>query len=725
MENLKVTLSNCYGIASFDETFDFSRGRPNTANAFLIYAPNGLMKTSFARTFEALSNGKKPTEERFNRPSNCVVLADGNTLDNDQIYVLKSEIEISSEGAAVSNILVNQATKARYDELVAELNKLKDKLLGSLKKVSGLKKAEIESVILDDFGSLDFLECVIHAANLEIKDDIREIVYQQVFDPKALALLESQEFVSKAKEFNERYQELFDNSGSIYKRGVFNPTKADTSFSTLKKQGYFQGGHRVHLEGDAESIGEDDLQERVNAALKSIESDVELKKIRTGITKNAQSQVIGTLLEKLSTPQIDTLFKGVKKENQSDFKHQLWAIYIQDASETNVLLETYTKSREEIQEIEKYAASEAPQWQVAIDLFNDRFVDMPFELSLFNPSDAALGKSEAKLMFIFDDGKGRVECARSDIRALSQGEKRALYLLNFIFEIEDKKRLGKPVLFILDDIADSFDYKNKHAIVQYLQDIGREENFYQIILTHNYDFFRTVANSFVYRPRCLMAVRKEGFVSLAPAKGIKNYFAGEWKPNVSSNDIILCATVPFTRNIIEYTKGEDNDDYRRLTSLLHWKHDSVQMTVGEYFSIYNSVFDTKHSENREESLIGLIVDKADEISVRASHDGLNLEDKVLLSIAIRLKAEFFLIESLRIFKNDSSYWCPANSNQYAVLMNDYLGAEPQYNALKSLEKVSITVSSNIHLNSFMYEPILDLTIDHLISLYLEIKNLAN
>jgi hypothetical protein len=183
MENLKVTLSNCYGLASFDETFDFSRDSPNTANAFLIYAPNGLMKTSFARTFEALSNGKKPTEERFNRPSNCVVLADGNTLDNDQIYVLKSEIEISSEGAAVSNILVNQATKARYDELVEELNKLKDKLLGSLQKVSGLKKAEIASVILDDFGSSDFLECVIHAANLEIKDDIREIVYQQVFDP--------------------------------------------------------------------------------------------------------------------------------------------------------------------------------------------------------------------------------------------------------------------------------------------------------------------------------------------------------------------------------------------------------------------------------------------------------------------------------------------------------------------------------------------------------------
>ena len=43
-------------------------------------------------------------------------------------------------------------------------------------------------------------------------------------------------------------------------------------------------------------------------------------------------------------------------------------------------------------------------------------------------------------------------------------------------------------------------------------------------------------------------------------------------------------------------------------------------------------------------------------------------------------------------------------------------------SLITLEKISITVSSNIHLNSFMYEPILDLTIEHLISLYTEVND---
>jgi len=101
MEKLKVQLSNCYGIASFSETFD------NQAKAYAIYAPNGLMKTSFSRTFEALSRGEQPKEERFNRQSNCIAEADDSEIQKEQIYVLKSEIDIGSDNEAVTNILVN------------------------------------------------------------------------------------------------------------------------------------------------------------------------------------------------------------------------------------------------------------------------------------------------------------------------------------------------------------------------------------------------------------------------------------------------------------------------------------------------------------------------------------------------------------------------------------------------------------------------------------------
>ena len=57
------------------------------------------------------------------------------------------------------------------------------------------------------------------------------------------------------------------------------------------------------------------------------------------------------------------------------------------------------------------------------------------------------GRQSSGSMFIPDSpyfvglylchGDDRIDCTRSEIKSLSQGEKRALYLLNFIFEVED------------------------------------------------------------------------------------------------------------------------------------------------------------------------------------------------------------------------------------------------------------------------------------------------
>jgi len=281
---------------------------------------------------------------------------------------------------------------------------------------------------------------------------------------------------------------------------------------------------------------------------------------------------------------------------------------------------------------------------------------------------------------------------------------------------------NQETLFIIDDAADSFDYKNKHAIVQYLEDLRNTDNFYQIILTHNFDFFRTLANNFVHRNRCLMANRNSSSITLTKAEGIKNYFINIWKDKVNTDDSILCATIPFTRNLIEYTKGESDSDYLKLTSLLHWKDDTDQITVGNYFKIYNGLFGTLHDDSNPQPVKTLLFTKAREISNRTAHDGLNLEDKVLLSMAIRMQAEIFLTNELRIIKSNANYWCQSK-NQFGNLIKEYSSPAPSISAMRTLEKVSITVSSNIHLNSFMYEPILDLTIDHLINLYNEVCGL--
>lgn len=94
------------------------------------------------------------------------------------------------------------------------------------------------------------------------------------------------------------------------------------------------------------------------------------------------------------------------------------------------------------------------------------------------------------LGYTFNDATESMPVTRDALlKSLSQGEKKALYILNIIFEIEVRRQAGQETLFVVDDIADSFDYKNKYAIIQYLNDISEGPVFKQVILTHNFYFF--------------------------------------------------------------------------------------------------------------------------------------------------------------------------------------------------------------------------------------------
>ena len=85
MNKLLVSLENCYGIKKFDCEFDFSK-----KNAYLIYASNGVMKTSFAKTFKQLALGKKPVEDVFKRTSIYSVKKDGLEISSENIFVINS-----------------------------------------------------------------------------------------------------------------------------------------------------------------------------------------------------------------------------------------------------------------------------------------------------------------------------------------------------------------------------------------------------------------------------------------------------------------------------------------------------------------------------------------------------------------------------------------------------------------------------------------------------------
>lgn len=267
---------------------------------------------------------------------------------------------------------------------------------------------------------------------------------------------------------------------------------------------------------------------------------------------------------------------------------------------------------------------------------------MPFKLKIENKDDVILKTTTPSIKFIFHDSGEEKNIERKDLlEVLSQGERRALYILNIIFEVEARKKSGQKTLFIVDDIADSFDYKNKYAIIEYLRDISEEEKFYQIILTHNFDFYRSIEGRFIGRSNCKMIIKTTEKISLENAACLKpfQYF----KDNLHTNNKILIASIPFVRNLAEYS-GYD-DEFTKLTSLLHIKSDTNNLTVQDLEEIFKKILKDKSSlqlNDPSKKIINLIFELAYELS-QNTDEVIALENKIVLSIAIRLKAENFMI----------------------------------------------------------------------------------
>src|SRR5690606_37083299 len=111
-----------------------------------------------------------------------------------------------------------------------------------------------------------------------------------------------------------------------------------------------------------------------------------------------------------------------------------------------------------------------------------------------------------------------------------------------------------------------------------------------IILTHNFDFFRTVqdrilANRFTNSYMAMKEKEKISLVSLR-YRYISNPF-NKWKENLN-NGAMLIASVAFARNIAEYIGDDLNQD--RLTTILHIKPAKPQLTVKQLEGIYKTIF---------------------------------------------------------------------------------------------------------------------------------------
>lgn len=721
MKTVSIDLENCYGIKKLQAEFDFSK-----AKACAVYAPNGSMKSSLAQTFQDVADGVASKDRIFPARACRREIKDeaGADLPKEGVLVVRPYDEVLGHSPKTSTLLVNPALRQEYEALHADIDAAKETLLKALKEQSGSRR-DIEKELSSTFTARDDQ---FYVALNRIKDEIAAlpdaplatVAYDVVFDDKVLALLATDEAKAAIQDYIKKYNELLAAS-TYFKKGTFNYYNAATVAKQLADNGFFEAKHSVTLNADAklEITSQKELEELIAKEKDAISNDEELKRKFAKLDKLIQRNVTVRDFEAYLLNHEELL---VRLGNVPAFKEDVWKSYLKVRLEPfQDLLNKYQAAQTRRKGIEEQAAKERTQWEEVIDMFNDRFF-VPFKLEAVNRLSVILGQEPMlSLDFTFEDGTDKAAVDRSSLmQALSTGEKKAFYVLNILFEIEVRKKAQQETLIIVDDIADSFDYKNKYAIIQYLMDIAEDPHFKQIILTHNFDFYRTIQSRFVRYPDCFMASKTAAGLVLEQAAGIQNVFVKDWKPNFAAEPKKKIACIPFMRNLIEYTKDAADPDFVKLTSLLHWKADSDQITISDLDVIFNRLFGQNvASAEGAKTVIALIEDEASGCLKAA--EGINFENKIVLAMSIRLTAERFMVKRI----NDPAFVAGIDSNQTPKLLKKFRELfSTELKTLRILQRVALMTPENIHLNSFMYEPILDMSDGHLRKLYGEVIMLA-
>ena len=723
---LKMDLQNCYGIGSLNYEIDYTNN-----NIAVIYAPNGTMKTSLAKTITQKLAGKDPCDDFYPaRPSSASITIDGTPITKENTYVFQNE-DTADGSKQISTFLANAALKREYDVIYNQLDAAKRGLKRKIKNLA--QSSDCEEEILETFKTSDednFFDCLLLIEpqladrGLVLEYDFR---FNDVFDKKDTKV---KDFINENQDtiqaYFNKYNELLTTS-SFFSAGPdsFGTTHANALLKSVGDNRFFLASHKFVLKGNQEVNTKEDMAGVIQAEINRILTDDEIKRLFTTLDEKLQKN------EKL---------KGFKEVIQTypelipelldydGFQKKILRGYLsRNLPELSIVNDIYKAHKDELKGIVNRANGERSEWERVILLFNTRFF-VPFTLDLQNKSDILLNAKAPELQFMYHDGgETAIKQERKTLMEhLSTGEKKAFIILQNIFELEARRANHQQTLLVFDDLADSFDYKNKYAIIEYLYDLKKDGIFKMLILTHNFDFYRTAVSRLDGGGNVFFADKQDDR-SVKMCQGIYNadiLKSRMLKKMDERRAFIGC--VPFIRNIVEYTDEEGNKskDYKELTNCLHLKDETPGITFNDIIPIFQQVI--KSSQGLAftfgvDNYLDALFKEAD--AIMTDPNEVDIVNKLVLSIAIRMKAEQYMVSVLSA--EQVAEIRPNKRNRTAELLNimkKYHGVDME-DECRMMNKVLMLTSENIHFNNFMFEPLVDISIQHLKQLYNDVKAL--
>lgn len=734
MNKINLNLDHCFGITKLSQELTFER-----ENVILIYAPNGSMKTSFAKTLKLYG------QDKANQVKDVVADIAGSIMIKDEygkvvlpttIYVSNCEESDSEAPKNITSFLADNVLKQQYDNILRSLSEKQKALftnIGDYARSTDII-SEFVRTFCDGMPSLfysKFEEVMTEVTGSEICYDFK---YNSIFDKddKVKAFIEA--YHDALKDYSSNYQAILQSS-KLFKQNngkTFGTYQASELSKSVADNAFFEVSHRIVL-GDGETTidSSTSLATLISDELSNILNNAIVKKAFEKIDKKARANDSLRQFKEIIENHPDLVDKLLDYDN---FHKEVWKGYFANFKDkADDLLTTYQGFKPTLNSVLQQASEQRTAWEKTISIFNRRF-SVPFEVKIKNQTDLLLNEEAAALSFEYSTQTGQKEIESKVLEevVLSKGELRAFYTLQILFAIEKMKHDGgQEHILVFDDISDSFDYKNKYAIVEYLCDLKDDARFKMIILTHNFDFYRTISSRLrVKRNSTYMAYKDSNDeIKFHQAEYLREPFQ-LIKSNANKPEFFI-ALIPLVRNLIEYTKdisiGQSKSDYLKLTSCLHVKSETVSLTVNDVAQIMRNNIDIHNlpTVNTDFNIKNYIYSIVEDLCNQPVIDEIHIENKIVFAVAIRLKAEDYMISKLEQvmpvddFKN---FYSHITSNQTFVLTKKFDDLCNQTDDIHLLIKeVNLITPENIHLNSFMFEPLIDMSAWRLKKLYQDIR----
>lgn len=729
LKSITINASNAFGIGQLDCSFSLNKNR-----CIAIYAPNGTCKTSLRKALEAWSKNE-PIKDNFfpERDSSFEIAANPpEELGRANVFCFRSMGDLASARFFDDRLLASPGLKEQYIQDKESHDAELRLLLATLRKelASGAsfpKDAEMAPFIaeltgFDDIGRAltalvdraDSMDEPLFVTKYKLGDVISKSVEKALSKPGVKETLA--DYARVRGEVLEK---------SVYFGDGFDYLAASSLADELGKSGFFNARHALllHSRDDAGTKAITSLEEYrevIDAEVERANSaPVVIEHFKIADEKLGKAQTIKRFKEIISSDQEVASAVGDPQAMKLSFLVHAVQLHREEVTQYLGARESYF---ERMGAFQKKLAEEQSGWDFAVQLFRSRF-RLPITPYVKNRASVVLGDSEPIIAFKYQNRDVNNDLL---IENLSEGEKKALYMLSVIFEIERSKRLPGAKLFVFDDVVDSFDYINKYAFIEYLRDFVSGTDAYAVLLTHNFDFFRTVTSRLgadFSRDNCLLAEKDgQGVVSLKKVDFIKQNPLRRWKAalcdDLPKGDVKKIASIAMVRELVEMREGDKSERYGKLSSVLHGRDDAGTVTFDDLDDCFEEYLGVGSFAGDFRNIQKVLMEECGKIVNRGGR--LELEEKIVLAIGIRVIVEHCLLSCydrnnierpsvntlgrlISSFKKD----CPVDYSRYA----------------ECVEQAALIVPENIHANAFMYEPLIDIGSHRFIGLYKDCLNL--